>query len=94
MFGLLGLPNLAESLVAGFAFTDFAHLLVQVLQALSFCVQWHFNRALLGHECHLVVGVFVRRAVKDRADLVADGHVVHAPIGSEQSAIAEFCRAI
>src|SRR5256714_8395178 len=36
MFGLLGLPNLAEPLIAGFAFADFAHLLVQVLQALSF----------------------------------------------------------
>src|SRR6266481_4488274 len=94
MFGLLRLPNFAEPFVAGFALTNLAYLGVQIFKALPFCVRWDFDCALLRRERHLIVGILVCRAVKYRTDPFADYHVIHAPTGIEQNAVAVFCSAI
>ena len=90
MLGLLCFPNLAKPFVAGLALANFAHLRIEIFKALSFRVGWDFDCALLRNERHLIVGVLVCGSVKHRTDALANGHVVHAPIGIEQNAVAVF----
>src|SRR6266480_4638382 len=94
MFGLLRFPNFPEPLVAGFTFTDLANLRAKIFEALPLLVGRNFDRALFRNERDLIVSVFVRCAVEYRTDPFADRHVVHAPIGIEQNAIAMLYVAI
>ena len=88
MFGLLGFPNFAQPFIASLALANLAYLSVEILKPLSLCVRWDFDGSLFRNESHLIVSVLVCGAVEHRADLFADGHVIHAPVGIKQNAIA------
>src|SRR5205085_6713679 len=90
MLGLLRLPNFTETFVTFFAFANLSNLCVKTFQLFPLRVGWNFDRALFWHERDLVISIFVGRAVEDRDDAIADGHVVSSPTRVEQNAIAIF----
>src|SRR5947209_15186586 len=94
MLGLLCFPNFAQPFIASLALTNLAYLSVEILKPLSLCVRWDFDGSLLRNESHLIISILVCGAIEHRADPFADGHVVHAPIGIKQNAIAILGTAI
>src|SRR6266478_7088424 len=88
MLGLLCFPNFSQPFIASLALANLAYLSVEILKPLSLCVRWDFDGSIFRNESHLIVSVLVCGAVEHRADLFADGHVIHAPVGIKQNAIA------
>ena len=94
MFSLLGLPDFSKPFVTGFGLADLAHLRVKVFETLAVGVRWNFDRPFFRNESYLIISVLVRCAVKDRTDSLANRHVVNAPVGVEQGALAVFRAAV
>src|SRR5437016_235269 len=94
MLGLLGFPDFAQSLIADFVFSNLSDLRVKIFKLLPLGVGWDFDRSFAGHERDFEISIFVGRTVKNGADPLANRHVVCAPIGIEQNAVAIFRAAI